>query len=152
MSKCSARISTSLPLPSSPHWEPNTPETWLSDSIWLGNSLAVTANEDGAAPAFVLDSKETTSLLRRRWRVGLKRAHLGTVIGPAWLTFTEEIFMLRSSWAKELSEKVCNRERERERENKWALESDRATAWDIILIFVVGDREQSHPLDTLQKS
>lgn len=34
-SKCLAKISTSFPFPSSPHWQPSTPETWLSDSIRL---------------------------------------------------------------------------------------------------------------------
>lgn len=29
-------MSTSFPLPSSPHWEPNTPETWLSPPIRPG--------------------------------------------------------------------------------------------------------------------
>ena len=42
-----AKMSTSLPLPSSPHWQPNTPDTWLNDPIRLASSWAwVTLKEE----------------------------------------------------------------------------------------------------------
>lgn len=40
MWKCCAKMSTSLPLPSSPHWQPRTPETWLSESIRSSDLVA----------------------------------------------------------------------------------------------------------------
>lgn len=51
MSKCLAKMSTSLPLPSSPHWQPNTPETWLSDLIRSKSSpfSSLTPNEEVTA-------------------------------------------------------------------------------------------------------
>lgn len=62
MSKCWAKMSTSLPLPSSPHWDPNTPDTWLSDPIrrisWLDSGATL---RDAAA-----DFTEQTTLLDRR--------------------------------------------------------------------------------------
>lgn len=80
MSKCWAKISTSLPLPSSPHWHPNTPETWPSDSIRLGDSLAVNVNDDDEA-ARGWNGRRTLGT-RWGWRRGLGWApHLGPVTG-----------------------------------------------------------------------
>ncbi|OAY81693.1 Adenylosuccinate synthetase, chloroplastic [Ananas comosus] len=53
MSNRSARISTSFPFPSSPHWEPSTAATWLSDPTrsWTSPPRATSAAAAAAAAA-----------------------------------------------------------------------------------------------------
>lgn len=47
MSKLLARMSTSLPLPSSPHWQPSTAATWLSDPTRSAPATTLSVSLDG---------------------------------------------------------------------------------------------------------
>ena len=82
ISKWSAKISTSLPIPSSPHWNPNTSDTWFNDPIRLSDSLATdstTLKEEEAA-----SFKVQTTKLRWwcwKWRLDLWGVHLEVATG-----------------------------------------------------------------------
>lgn len=81
MSKCSAKMSTSLPLPSSPHCEPNTPETWLSDAIRLGGPLVLVVDSATLSDAEA-DTEEQTTKFGRRGGMGLRWAPKKALRGP----------------------------------------------------------------------
>ena len=66
ISKCWANISTSFPLPSSPHWQPSTPETWLSAPMRLPEVSAAASLVGGGATGFA--EHTTTFRVGRTWR------------------------------------------------------------------------------------
>ena len=112
MSKWWAKMSTSLPLPSSPHWQPNTPDTWLREPIRLVPWVVLDSATLRDAEA---ETEEQTMRFGRRGRImGLrwwwrapKKGVCGTLIGFE-SSASDERLMLRH-WD-------TNRDRERERE------------------------------------
>ena len=86
MSKWWAKMSTSLPLPSSPHWQPNTPNTWLRDPIqlvpWVVLDLATLRDAEVEAEEQMMRFGRRGRIMGLRWWWRApKKGVCGTLIG-----------------------------------------------------------------------